>query len=1179
MKEKIEKFSKGKFEYELPAIRLSEDRLSLTVACGKRLSGSVTTGNESGMHMKGIVYSDNPLVTVTDKQFVGCESIIEYNVNAEYAKVGDHITGELCFVTDCGEITLPFDFEVVFPVIMTMTGQIKDIKGFSELARDNYEEARRIFTSDDFEIFLKYHDPSAVLLRERLLRGPVIDNALEEFFVATRKKLPVSIKASKKELSYDVGFSSFSDTIKIKKSGWGYIALDVTSDNPCIEIERSSIRNEDFLGNEFELKFILYPDKMHKGINYANIKICGCGKEINVPVTIHVPSEDRETMANHAAESRLVIRLWENYLAYSMNQIPQGRYIAETNSIIDSMSKLPGADLLFVRLLRVSLMRLSGKESAAINALNGISEEELDGADVRTKTFYYYLMAEKAAEKKQDIIRRLYGLSEENDRDFFIELTLIALEDRFKKNIRLRLDEYRHLYEAGCHSPLLYMEAARILNDEPLLLKDVTEFETSVILFALKRNYCKRDLAAYYANLVVKQKGFVKSDLNALMAIYNKFQIEESLYAICQLLIRGHRKDAKYFKWYKKGVECNIRLADLYEYYMYSINKDIEDDLDQSVLMYYVYNSKLNDRRLSYLYANIVLHRDSNPIVYENYKEKLRIFAMGQLRAGRNDKNLAILYGDLLGDDNYRKQSLEHLGKVIFKHEVSCDNPNMRYVCVSHAELSEDVVVPLINGRAQIDIYTPDALVFVMDSSNNRYDPDETVTVTPLMDYDSLAASAFSSDRETPGLLINLGAKASRLRRYDQNGIDIRKQVIGLGGITEETKERYLSDLVLYFYDHAQDEIADDDLKRLKFKELNPLRRGKYIGLLILREQYTIAMKLMEECGFMEVDIKLLEKFATSLPQAVLSRENKTLLAIMHHLYANGRRNEKILIYLVSFYNGPTMDMIALWQVACLAQCATSEFDERIIGQILFTESYLPYAEQVYVHYHRRAKNRVLTKAYFNYLSYKYLISDVPVSPAVMEIFKRETYFERNDMVMLACLKQLALADELTREEIEFARTGLDLMDSKGKILPCFTNFGRYFPLPENMEDKIYIEYFTNPEHRVTIHIATRLDGKRIVKAEPMRNVCYGIFVKEIVLFSQETIDYVISDDDGVNVISAERKTLTGPEKSDGNSKSRFNSINNIINARKAEDRSKAIELLNDYVKREFAISQLFREI
>ena len=265
--------------------------------------------------------------------------------------------------------------------------------------------------------------------------------------------------------------------------------------------------------------------------------------------------------------------------------------------------------------------------------------------------------------------------------------------------------------------------------------------------------------------------------------------------------------------------------------------------------------------------------------------------------------------------------------------------------------------------------------------------------------------------------------------------------------------------------------------------------------------------------------------------------------------------------------------------MACLAQCATSEFDERIIGQILFTESYLPYAEQVYVHYHRRAKNRVLTKAYFNYLSYKYLISDVPVSPAVMEIFKREKYFERNDMVMLACLKQLALADELTREEIEFARTGLDLMDSKGKILPCFTNFGRYFPLPENMEDKIYIEYFTNPEHRVTIHIATRLDGKRIVKAEPMRNVCYGIFVKEIVLFSQETIDYVISDDDGVNVISAERKTLTGPEKSDGNSKSRFNSINNIINARKAEDRSKAIELLNDYVKREFAISQLFREI
>lgn len=1178
MKEKIEKFSRGKFEYELPAIKLSEDKLALTVACGKKLSGTVTTGNESGMHMKGIVYSNNPLVTLADNQFVGCESVIEYTVNAEYLAVGDHITGELCFVTNCGEITLPYDVEVVPPVIMSIIGEIKNIKGFATLAKENYEEARRIFTSDDFEAFLKYHDPASVFLRERLLRGPIVDNALEEFLIATRKKLPVTISSSKKSLSYDVGISSFSDTVKIKKSGWGYISLDVTSDNSCLEVERNIIRNEDFYGNEFELKFILYPERMTRGYNFANIKLNGCGKELVIPVKIHVPADDKETLANHMSMRKLMIRMSDNYLAFSMNQIPQGRYIAEANSIIDGLSKMPKVDLLFCRLYRASLLRLSGKESSAIQAISAVTREELEASDIYTKALYYYLLAEKASADKAEAMEALYNISADNN-DYFIELLIISLEERYKKNIRLKLDEYRRLYEAGCHSPFLYMEAAKVLNDEPLLLKDLTDFETTVVLFALKKNYCKRDLAAHYSQLVVKQKGFVKSDLNALMAIYNKFQIEESLYSICQLLIKGHKKEAKYFKWYQKGVDGNIRLADLYEYYMYSINKDIEDDLDQSVLMYYVYNSKLNDRRLSYLYANIVLHKDSNPIVYENYKEKLRIFAMGQLRAGKNDKNLAILYGDLLGDDNYKKQSLEHLSKVIYRYDVTCDNPNMRYVCVSHSELTEDVIVPLINGQAQVDIFTPNSLVFVLDASNNRYYPDESVKISPLMDYDSLSTLAYTSDRDSAKLLLNLGAKSSKLRRYDQNGIDIRKQVINLPGITDETKEKYLSDLVLYFYDHAQDEIADEDLKKLKFKELSPLRRGKYIGLLILREQYTIAMNLMEECGFKQVDLKLLEKFATSLPQAALAKENKTLLEIMYHLYINGKRHEKILIYLVNFYNGPTMDMLSLWQVACLAQCATSDFDERIIGQILFTESFLPLAEQVYVHYHRRAKNRVLTKAYFNYLSYKYLISDVAISPSIMEIFKRDTYFERNDMVMLACLKQLANQNELSKEEIEFARNGLDLMDSKGKILPCFTNFGKYFPLPENMEDKIYIEYYSNPEHRVTIHMAQRLDGKRIVKAEPMRNVCYGIFVKEIVLFSQETIDYVISDDDGVNVVSAERKTLTGPATTSGNSKSRFNSINNIINARKAEDRSKAIELLNEYVKREFAIAQLFREI
>ena len=1179
VKEKIEQLSRGIMTYELPRIKLSEEKLGFAVEVGTKLTGSVTISNEADVHMKGLVYSTNPRMTANQAQFVGSESVIEYSVNAEYCSVNDHISGELCFITNCGEITLPYNITVVEPVLKTITGPVHNMYQFAALARENWSEARRLFTTDEFQAFLNYYEPKSLFLWERLLKSPSVDNAMEEFFVTTHKKMSVSIDTSKKELRYDVGTSSFSDSFKIRKNNWGFVNLSVTSDVNFLHPEQEIIRYEDFVGSEFELKYIIYPERMQPGYNTGNIVISGCGLQLTIPVNCHLPGRDRELAAASRAYNRLVIKSVENYIAYAMNRIPAGRYVSEAMSIIDRYEATPDHDQMLAKLYESNLLKISGKESPSASLLNSITEEEYENAGVYAKALYLYLNAERVTTTKPEYMERLYSLCHENPKNLLIQLFVLKTDERYLKNPKLRLDELKTIYEKGCRSPLMFIEAAKVYNMDPRFLKELGDFEVAVVMYSLKNGYCNRDLASQFTELVLRAKTYVKLYYNALALIYERFQLKDTLIAICQTLIKGYKKDNRYFKWYQKGVEENIRISDLYEYYMYSMDGDVDENLDQSVLMYYVYNSKLNDRRLAYLYANIVLHKDSNPIVYENYKEKLRIFAIQQMRAGKNDKMLSILYNDSLSDPNYEKQFSEHLSKVLFRCEVSCTNPLMRYVCVSHKELEEEVIVPLINGEAQIDIFTDDARVFLLDAANHRYTLSEEVKIESLLASDDLSITAYKCDRENEKLIFNMAEKAHKMRKYDSASIELRKQAVATAGISDKGRETYLSELVFYFYDHSQDELAEDDLKKLNYKVLSPARRGKFIGLLILREQYTHAFSLIEECGFGEVDIKLLEKFAVSLPPAVLNHYNKTLCDLMYYLFINGRRNEKILIYLVNYYNGLTSSMFDVWQEACIIQCATSDFDERILGQILFTESYLPYGEQIYAHYHRRSKNRALTKAYFNYLSYKYLVSDVPISNVSMEILKRDAYFESNDMVILACLKQLAMAAELTVEEQDFAKNWLDVLDSKGKILPCFTNFARYFRLPENMEDKVYIEYRTNPDHRVMIHIASRQEGKRVVREEPMRNVCYGIFVKEIVLFAQETVEYVISDDDGSEVTGTEKHTLTGPACENTKSKSRFASINAIIKARNARDKSKSIELLNDYVKKEFAISQLFHEI
>ncbi len=42
------------------------------------------------------------------------------------------------------------------------------------------------------------------------------------------------------------------------------------------------------------------------------------------------------------------------------------------------------------------------------------------------------------------------------------------------------------------------------------------------------------------------------------------------LTSICTLLIKGSCTEQKYFKWYEKAVESELKIAQLYEYYMAS---------------------------------------------------------------------------------------------------------------------------------------------------------------------------------------------------------------------------------------------------------------------------------------------------------------------------------------------------------------------------------------------------------------------------------------------------------------------------------------------------------------------------------------------------------------------------------------------------------------------------------
>lgn len=54
--------------------------------------------------------------------------------------------------------------------------------------------------------------------------------------------------------------------------------------------------------------------------------------------------------------------------------------------------------------------------------------------------------------------------------------------------------------------------------------------------------------------------------------------IRSCLPAICSLLIKGNKSGPEYYLWYRRGVEQELRVTRLYEYYMMSVdlNKEVK---------------------------------------------------------------------------------------------------------------------------------------------------------------------------------------------------------------------------------------------------------------------------------------------------------------------------------------------------------------------------------------------------------------------------------------------------------------------------------------------------------------------------------------------------------------------------------------------------------------------------
>ena len=129
-----------------------------------------------------------------------------------------------------------------------------------------------------------------------------------------------------------------------------------------------------------------------------------------------------------------------------------------------------------------------------------------------------------------------------------------------------------------------------------------------------------------------------------LTVLYEEYKEDQILSSICSMLIKGLKTSNSYFKWFKLGVEAQLRITGLYVYYIYSIDENTKSPLDEPVLLYFMYNSNINSKKKAFLYSNIIRNKETNIDIYRSYLKQMELFAMEQLESHLISRDLVVLY-------------------------------------------------------------------------------------------------------------------------------------------------------------------------------------------------------------------------------------------------------------------------------------------------------------------------------------------------------------------------------------------------------------------------------------------------------------------------------------------------------------------------------------------------------
>ena len=711
MKNKIKQFSKGDFKMEQPDIQFSETQLLMSVGEGEIYEGSFTIVNNRDGNIRGLIYPSSFRVHILEEGFDSNPVKVNFTYDSTGMVPGDMDQGKFTVVCNGGEFDLDYRVVIEKPFIMTSYGKIQSIADFKKLAMQDFIEAQRLFRSRQFYDILKYEDIRIRNLYDNMRKWSLDEQALEEFLVGIKQKEKLFLSLSEEKADHTDILENQKSSITITKNTWGYAPIRVETNGDFIDVYQKAFTTDDFIGNSYELEYLVLSEKLHAGYNFCEIIVSTPYETIKYEVSVR-QSGKRDEM--RGMKGMVAGQGLKEYLAFIAGKTNVDEWVQKATRRVDQLKELE-PDSEYYALLQAHIYLRAGRDEEARWILeNGSFSKFAIGRKPEISAYYLFLTAllRKEALHTTRVLEDLNRSFMKHLYSWPILCMIINLDIRYRDyNERLRVLE-RQFFN-GANQILLYAEAYLCFQEKVPLLRKLDSFEVQIMNFATKYKIITRELALHLADLVCQQKKFDAKLLRILERAYEMYEEPRILTAICMQLIKGDKAGASYFKWYQNAVAQGIKIAQLYEYYMMSVHPArVRSAFPRMIYLYFLHGINLDYRQTALLYENILTYESEDGEIYKQYKEQMEAFAKEHLLKRHISDSFRMLYNRFIHPNNISLEEEDAIYDICHAYQVTTDVPGMKYVLVIEKDGTIRQRVPYKVGYgAQIYLYNKEARI------------------------------------------------------------------------------------------------------------------------------------------------------------------------------------------------------------------------------------------------------------------------------------------------------------------------------------------------------------------------------------------------------------------------------------------------------------------------------------